>query len=108
MRASVPDPREVTLSQHFKAQWHRRGEELLHWIAREKISIGNKRIAVFDNTVVDEQLLQALILLKQKGIVTEFSCAGVSLLDEVEDHSLYAYITLIGNENSHAFIQAAM
>lgn len=80
----------------------------MHWIAREKISISEKRIAVFDNTVVDAELLQALMLLKQNGIVTEFSCAGVSPLDEVEDHSLYAYITLIKNENSHAFIQAAM
>ncbi|MDD9268470.1 hypothetical protein ACFPES_15620 [Paenibacillus sp. GCM10023248] len=108
MRASVPDPKEITISQHTKTRWHRRGEELLQWMARDKNCKRPKRIAAFENSYVDEELVHALTLLNRKGIVTEYSCAGVSPLDEPEDHSLYAYMTLHGSDRSLAFIQAAM
>ncbi|WP_197029888.1 hypothetical protein [Paenibacillus sp. 1-18] len=41
-------------------------------------------------------------------MVAEFSCAGVSIRDEPEDHSRYAYITMKADERCGAFVQWAM
>ena len=49
--------------------------------------------AVVRQYPVDEELYPILISLQQAGLETEFSCAGVSPLDEPVDHSLYAYLT---------------
>jgi hypothetical protein len=56
---------------------------------------------------VDAQLHTALTILKEMQIPTEFSCAGVSILDEPEDHSLYAYITFLMSEKTDRFIVLA-
>ncbi|MCH6189379.1 hypothetical protein MKN04_17190 [Paenibacillus polymyxa] len=46
--------------------------------------------------------------MNRKHVATDFSCAGVSIWDEPEDHSLYAYITMKADERSGAFVQWAM
>ncbi|MCM3130472.1 hypothetical protein ACFQ3J_23460 [Paenibacillus provencensis] len=56
----------------------------------------------------DAELLPALTYFERAGIQTEFSCAGVSLLDEPENHSLYAYITFITSKKTESFIEYSM
>lgn len=48
--------------------------------------------------MIDAELHGTLCLLNRKHVATEFSCAGVSIWDEPEDHSLYAYITMKADE----------
>ncbi|WP_346779405.1 hypothetical protein [Paenibacillus brevis] len=60
------------------------------------------------NIEVDAEIFAALACLKRMHIQTEFSCAGVSPLDEAEDHSLYAYITMFRSEKADRFVQFAM
>ncbi|WP_202914510.1 hypothetical protein [Paenibacillus antri] len=40
----------------------------------------------------EEELLPSLQYIRSINVITEFSCAGVSLKDDPEDHSLYAYV----------------
>lgn len=108
MRMNAKEDKEIIMSQHSKAQWHRRGEELLLWAARDKERKQVKLTTLFGSILVDLQLFPALTSLQQKGIVTEFSCAGVSPLDEPEDHSLYAYLTLIASEQAEQFVHLTM
>jgi hypothetical protein len=108
MRSNMHEEKELILSHHSKRQWHRRGEELLHWTARVKKRKHAKMTALFDDFHVDTELFQALTLLRQKQIATEFSCAGVSPLDEPEDHSLYAYLTILASERAEQFVQLTM
>ncbi|RTE07826.1 hypothetical protein [Paenibacillus whitsoniae] len=54
-----------------------------------------KQTALLGNIKIGAELLAALTLMKRMHIQSEFSCSGVSFLDEPEDHSLYAYVTLI-------------
>ncbi|MPY16043.1 hypothetical protein [Paenibacillus glucanolyticus] len=84
---------ELLLSTHTDEQWRRRRRELSDWINRPKVRKLPKRTRLFGKTPVDEQLHPILIRLQRAGLVTEFSCAGVSPLDEPVDHSLYAYLT---------------
>ncbi|NOU68855.1 hypothetical protein GC096_33085 [Paenibacillus sp. LMG 31461] len=108
MNMQAKDEKEIIMSNHNKMQWHRRGEELLLWIDRDKKRKQAKITKLFGNIHVDLQLYPALTILKQKDIMTEFSCAGVSPLDEPEDHSLYAYLTLIASEQAARFVQLTM
>ncbi|MDP1510760.1 hypothetical protein Q8I65_11160 [Paenibacillus ottowii] len=58
--------------------------------------------------VIDAELHGTLCLLNRKHVVAEFSQAEVSIRDELEDHSLYAYITMKADERYGAFVQWAM
>ncbi len=102
------EEKEFILSHHSKRQWHRRGEELLQWIARDKKRKQAKMTTLLGDIHVDAELFPALTLLQQKQIATEFSCAGVSPLDEPEDHSLYAYLTILASERAEQFVQLTM
>ncbi|WP_259348010.1 hypothetical protein [Paenibacillus polymyxa] len=42
--------------------------------------------------------------MNRKHVATEFSYADVSMQDEPENHSQYAYITMEANERSRAFV----
>jgi len=99
---------EVVISEHSQERWRRRDEELSRWVAAPKPRKHAKQTVLFGGAEIDAELLKALMLLKQMGIKTEYSCAGVSLLDEPEEHSLYAYITFPKTEKATAFINYAM
>ncbi|RXZ80810.1 hypothetical protein EBB07_17315 [Paenibacillaceae bacterium] len=99
---------EIVLSSHTAAQWKRRKLELAQWVVRPKPAAALKGTAVFSGTEVDEQLYPALVQLERCKLDTEFSCAGVSMLDNALDHSLYAYITFIASESAERFVQLAM
>nr|WP_256257670.1 MULTISPECIES: hypothetical protein [unclassified Paenibacillus] len=86
----------------------RREQELETWVRAPKPRRRAKQTALLGNIQVDAELLGALTLLKRKGLHTEFSCAGVSLLDEPEDHSLYAYMTLAASASADRFVRLAM
>ncbi|WP_413033270.1 hypothetical protein [Paenibacillus xylanilyticus] len=99
---------EILLSQQPPHIWRRRKQELMHWTEREKHTILAKKTVVWNGVEVDAELLEALSLLQQAGVMTEFSCAGVSPLDEPVDHSLYAYVTLVQSETADQFVQYAL
>lgn len=99
---------EKLLSSHAKRRWLCRQRELSYWVDCPKPRRRAKRTALLGNVHVDEELLSTLSLFKRIGIETEFSCAGVSLLDEPEDHSLYAYITIRASEKAAKFVDYAM
>lgn len=103
-----PEETETVVSTHSECRWQRRKRELLHWCRRPKPSKRAKQTVVLGNVRIDAELLGALTLLKRLRIETEFSCAGVSLLDEPEDHSLYAYMTLPASERTERFVRFAM
>lgn len=110
MEGTQPDqaaPDEVIISNQTNEQWNRRRIELGHWAEREKIRLFPKKVGLLDGVEVDIELLEALKLLNAVGILTEFSCAGVSPLDEPEEHSLYAYVTLLESQSTQEFIQYA-
>ncbi|MBD2868480.1 hypothetical protein [Paenibacillus arenilitoris] len=98
---------EVVISEHNERRWRRREEELIRWSAAAKPRRRPKQTAYFGGAEIDAELLAALSLFKRMGIDTEFSCAGVSLLDEPEDHSLYAYITFPATDKTEAFVRLA-
>ncbi|CAM4371998.1 hypothetical protein SAEN111111_23315 [Saccharibacillus endophyticus] len=100
-------PEEMIISSQTAEQWNRRRTELGRWAEREKIRLFPKKVGLLDGVEVDIELLEALKLLNAAGIVTEFSCAGVSPLDEPEEHSLYAYVILLENESAKKFIDYA-
>ncbi|MDO3408724.1 hypothetical protein QWJ34_02985 [Saccharibacillus sp. CPCC 101409] len=101
-------PEEVIWSGQTREQWIRRRAELERWTLREKIGRAPKRTALLEGVEVDAELLDSLKLLNGAGVRTEFSCAGVSPLDEPEDHSLYAYVTLIESGPARAFVDYAL
>lgn len=105
MEGGQPD--EIISESQTPAHWRRRRAELERWADRDKISRGAKRVALLQGVEVDAELLEALRLLNEAGVGTEFSCAGVSPLDEPEDHSLYAYVTLIDSEAARSFVEYA-
>jgi hypothetical protein len=102
------EEREIVMSHHTKLQWHRRAEELLHWVARDKRRMSTKQTKLLGQIHVDAELYPALTCLRQKEIATEYSCAGVSPLDEPEDHSLYAYLTIKASVRAEQFVQLTM
>ncbi|WP_240417054.1 hypothetical protein [Paenibacillus periandrae] len=101
---------ELVCSQQTREQWKRRERELSAWVDRDKqIRIPKQTVPLGHmDIIVDAELHGALTLLKQLQIPTEFSCAGVSILDDPENHSLYAYITLLASEQTDRFIQLAL
>lgn len=94
---------EVLLSKHSDQHWRRRKVELENWTNRTKVRKEGKRTTIFDGVDVDTEIYPALSKLKQIGIQTEYSCAGVSPLDEPLDHSLYAYITFMDGAYAEKF-----
>jgi hypothetical protein len=96
---------EVTLTPFNQELWWRREKERRRWLELPKNRKGPKRVKRLGYVDVDFELYPSLYLLNEFGIDTEYSCAGVSVLDEPEDHSLYAYVTLPKTELSSGFIQ---
>jgi hypothetical protein len=107
-RTIVNEGGEITLSQHTDAEWKRREEELAAWTVRVKQCKHPKRTMLLGHFHVDAELFDTLKLLHAKQVPTEYSCAGVSPLDEPEDHSLYAYVTLIASSQTERFVQLTM
>ncbi|MCD1257696.1 hypothetical protein B5M42_002430 [Paenibacillus athensensis] len=99
---------EIILSRHSEAQWNRREQELVRWTSNVKLRRRPKQTMLLDQVHVDAELHKALWLLNQKQVKTEYSCAGVSVLDEPEDHSLYAYLTICASKEADHFVQLAM
>ncbi|WP_010275253.1 hypothetical protein [Paenibacillus senegalensis] len=99
---------EEIISRHSETLWNRRESELARWVQRAKPRRRAKQTVVLGNAVIDAELFPVLAMFKRMGIQTEFSCAGVSVLDEPEDHSLYAYITFIASEKTERFVNFAM
>lgn len=99
---------EVILSHHKEECWRRRELERIAWIQAPKIRKKSKAVRWLNQDYVDEELHPTLLLLNEIGIATEYSCAGVSALDEPEDHSLYAYVTLPETPSSTLFVQNLM
>jgi len=99
---------EQVVSVHSKVHWQRRELELNHWIRRAKRRRRAKQTVLLGNIEIDAELLAALALMKRMHMQSEFSCAGVSVLDEPEDHSLYAYVTLMASDRTDRFVQFAM
>jgi hypothetical protein len=104
---NVNNDEEIVLTQQTVEQWRRRRRELDAWVNRDKLGRHPKQTLLLDHVAVDAQLHAALSILKDMQIPTEFSCAGVSILDEPEDHSLYAYITFLTSEKTDRFIELA-
>ncbi|WP_281888833.1 hypothetical protein [Paenibacillus sp. YYML68] len=105
--SNTKDDVETVISVHPTRHWLRRESELNDWIQRPKVRRRAKQLALLGCVHVDSEWLVTLELLKQAGIQTEFSCAGVSPMDEPEDHSLYAYITLIASDSTDRFVRLA-
>ncbi|WP_339272176.1 hypothetical protein MKY59_15640 [Paenibacillus sp. FSL W8-0426] len=99
---------EVLFSNQPAHLWKRRRQELLQWTERDKTTVSPKRTTLWNGIEVDFELVSALDLMSQKGMLTEYSCAGVSPLDEPVDHSLYAYVTLVQNGAADQFVEFAM
>ncbi|MFC0332547.1 hypothetical protein ACFOLF_01165 [Paenibacillus sepulcri] len=100
---------EIILSGQSRERWGRRRREIAEWVELVKPpSRHPKKTALLDGIEVDVELHRALMLFQQMNISTEFSCAGVSVLDEPEDHSLYAYITFHESKQTEQFVQFAM
>ncbi len=99
---------EELLSEQPAHLWRRRKLELMSWTERDKQTVIAKRTTLWNGVEVDVELAEALTLLQHAGIATEFSCAGVSPLDEPIDHSLYAYVTLVKSEAADRFVQYAI
>lgn len=102
------EEQEILLSEQPAHLWRRRKQELLHWTERDKRTVLPKRTAVWNGIEVDAELVRTLSLLEEAGVETEFSCAGVSPLDEPVDHSLYAYVTLIQSRAAEQFVRYAL
>ena len=49
MRMNANEDKEIIMSHHSKRQWHRRGEELLQWVARDKKRKQAKVTTLFGN-----------------------------------------------------------
>lgn len=99
---------EKIISTHSEQQWRRREIELSEWVQRHKQKRRSKQTACLGNIEIDIEMLSTLTLLKRKNIETEFSCAGVSVLDEPEDHSLYGYLTLLSSSETEEFVKIAI
>ncbi|NHN30849.1 hypothetical protein [Paenibacillus agricola] len=103
----INNDEEIVLTEQTAEQWRRRRRELDTWVNRDKLGRLPKQTMMLDQVAVDAQLHKALTIFKEQQIQTEFSCAGVSILDEPEDHSLYAYITFLASEQTERFIALA-
>lgn len=99
---------EVLLSEQPAHLWRRRKLELMNWTERDKHTVSAKITEIWNGVEVDAELVNALSILRNAGVKTEFSCAGVSPLDEPVDHSLYAYVTLVQSEVADQFVNYAL
>ncbi|WP_047154029.1 hypothetical protein [Aneurinibacillus tyrosinisolvens] len=97
--------KEIILTSHTQEQWRKRRQELTEWNERPKQPRRAKALLRFASDYVDEEMHPALALLNQLGIKTEYSCAGVSVLDDPESHSLYAYVTFPKTNDAEPFMQ---
>ncbi|MCI1695367.1 hypothetical protein [Aneurinibacillus aneurinilyticus] len=95
---------EHVLSIHSKERWIRKRREVDEWEKRRKLIKKQKETVFFLNDEVDVQLFPALSLLNDMRIVTQYSCAGVSVSDDPLNHSLYAYVTVFDSESTRNFI----
>ncbi|MED4956101.1 hypothetical protein ABEO75_10315 [Paenibacillus macerans] len=105
---STKNEEEKVSSVQSEEQWQRRDLELANWLRQVKQRRRAKQTVLLGNIEVDAEMFGTLACLKRMNIQTEFSCAGVSPLDEPEDHSLYAYITMFASEKTDRFVQFAM
>lgn len=108
MSITLNDDKEHVLSAQSEQHWLRRENELTAWAKMDKRTRKAKLTMTLESFTVDAELYPALSLLRRLQIPTEFSCAGVSLLDDPEDHSLYAYITLHASDSATRFVSFAM
>lgn len=99
---------EVVLSEQDRPLWIKRRAELAAWAERDKETRSPKRTLAYEGEEVDAELYECLRVLNGIGVRTEFSCAGVSMLDEPEDHSLYAYVTLHEGPRTRPFVDYAL
>lgn len=99
------DQKEMILSKHKAEQWLRRDAERKEWDQTLKKAVKPKVLKKLAGVEVDQELYDSLVLLNNLGIKTEYSCAGVSVLDEPEDHSLYAYVTFLKTSRSTDFAE---
>ncbi|MBD2847757.1 hypothetical protein IDH44_21400 [Paenibacillus sp. IB182496] len=99
---------ERLLTPHEQRRWRRRREELEQWLQRDKVRVRGKRLVQWRELTVDHELLPALTELRRKGVETEYSCAGVSALDEPLEHSLYAYVTIHASEAADRYVELAI
>lgn len=97
--------KEMIMSNHKVEHWLRRDAERKEWNQTPKHAIKPKILKLLADDEVDQELYDSLVLLNVLGIMTEFSCAGVSVLDEPEDHSLYAYVTFLKTDRSTDFVE---
>lgn len=105
---SQSEESESVISVHSELRWQRREQEISRWFVRPKARKRAKQTVWFGGVEIDAELLTVLTLFKRMRIETEFSCAGVSLLDEPEEHSLYAYITFPASARTEVFVRLAM
>jgi hypothetical protein len=105
---TLNDDKERVLSTQTEELWLRRDKELAAWAKLDKRRRKTKLTMTLESFTVDAELYPALSQLRRLQIQTEFSCAGVSLLDDPEDHSLYAYITLHASDSAERFVSFAM
>lgn len=108
MSITLNDDKERVLSTQTEELWLRRDKELAAWAKLDKRRRKTKLTMTLESFTVDAELYPALSQLRRLQIQTEFSCAGVSLLDDPEDHSLYAYITLHASDSAERFVSFAM
>lgn len=99
---------EIIVSTHTQKQWQRRMLEREQWVSQPKRMKRLKKVKWFETDHVDEELYPALVQLNRLSIRTEFSCAGVSVLDDPENHSLYAYMTIEESLEASRFIDFLM
>ncbi|MCI3918868.1 hypothetical protein MO973_01305 [Paenibacillus sp. TRM 82003] len=99
---------EIQISRHAPRRSCRREKELAEWILHAKPKKGPKRLALFGCVQVDAEMIPALKRFRSINVQTEFSCAGVSLADEPEEHSFYAYVTVIDSEVARRFVNFLM
>ncbi len=95
---------EHVLSIHSQERWMRKRREVDEWEKRQKFIKKQKETVSFLNDEVDTQLFPALSLLNDMNIITQYSCAGVSVWDDPLNHSLYAYVTVLDSEKTRDFI----
>jgi hypothetical protein len=104
----IDEYKEMILSKHKREHWLRRDAERKEWNQTPKHTMKPKILKMLADNEVDQELYDSLVLLNVLGIMTEFSCAGVSVLDEPEDHSLYAYVTFLKTDRSTDFVEYLM
>ncbi|MGO4543538.1 hypothetical protein AB4Z29_01885 [Paenibacillus sp. 2TAB23] len=98
---------EQVISSQSEALWERRALELEAWADRDKVKKKDKLAMMLDSFSVDAELYPALVVLRRIQIPTEYCCAGVSVLDDPFDHSVYAYMTFHASKQTESFVEFA-